>query len=47
MLGVDSDSYEMYENLENLENLDERFKKLAPKILKLKPKDVQKVGISK
>ncbi|MDE2588888.1 MAG: hypothetical protein KGL95_04405, partial [Patescibacteria group bacterium] len=43
-LGVDSGSYEMYEDLENL---DAKFRKIVPRILKLKPKDVKKVGISK
>jgi hypothetical protein len=32
---------------EDLENLDSKFKKIAPSILKLKPKDVKKLGISK
>lgn len=43
-LGVDSGSYETYEDIRNL---DKRFKKIAPSILKLKPKDVKKFGISK
>lgn len=44
MLGVGSDSYETYEDVRNL---DEKFKKIAPSVLKLKPKDVKKFGISK
>ncbi|MGI0087731.1 MAG: hypothetical protein ACREBI_07185 [Nitrosotalea sp.] len=37
-------SYEIYEDLENL---DSKFRKIAPRILRLKPKDVKKFGISK
>lgn len=44
LLGVDSGSYEIYENVKNL---DSRFKKIAKDVLKLKPKDVKKVEISK
>ena len=43
-LGVDDTSYETYEDVRNL---DKKFKKIAPSILKLKPKDVKKFGISK
>lgn len=43
-LGVDDASYETYEDVRNL---DKKFKKIAPSILKLKPKDVKKLGISK
>lgn len=43
-LGVDSGNYEMYEDLEHL---DSKFRKIAKHVLKLKPKDVKKVGISK
>jgi len=43
-LGVDDTSYETYEDVENL---DSKFKKLAPSILKLNPRDVKKFGISK
>lgn len=32
---------------EDLEHLDEKFRKIAPKILKLRPKDVKRIGISK
>lgn len=44
LLGVGSGSYETYEDVKNL---DAKFKKIAPSILKLKPKDVKKFGISK
>ena len=44
MLGVDDTSYETYEDVRNL---DKKFKKIALSILKLKPKDVKKFGISK
>jgi len=43
-LGVDDTSYETYEDVRNL---DKKFKKIALSILKLKPKDVKKFGISK
>lgn len=43
-LGVDSASYEIYEDVKNL---DEKFEKIALRVLKLKPKDVKKLGISK
>ena len=43
-IGVDDTSYETYEDVRNL---DKKFKKIAPSILKLKPKDVKKFGISK
>ena len=43
-LGADSDSYEIYEEIENL---DSKFKEIAPRILKLQPRDVKKFGISK
>ena len=43
-LGVESGNYEMYEDLENL---DAKFRKIAPRVLMLKPKDVKRVGISK
>lgn len=32
---------------EDLENLDSKFRKIAKHVLKLKPKDVKKFGISK
>lgn len=44
LLGVGSGSYETYEDVRNL---DEKFKKIAQNILKLKPKDVKRFGISK
>ncbi|SHO47632.1 DNA-directed DNA polymerase B [Nitrosotalea sinensis] len=44
LLGVGSGSYETYEDVRNL---DKKFKKIAPSILKLKPKDVKKIRISK
>lgn len=44
IIGVGSGSYETYENLDNV---DEKFRKISDRILKLKPKDVKKVGISK
>ena len=44
LIGVDDTSYETYEDVRNL---DKKFKKIAPSILKLKPKDVKKFGISK
>jgi len=44
LFGVDSGSYETYEDVRNL---DKKFKKIAPSILKLKPKDVKEFGISK
>lgn len=43
-LGVDSDSYETYENIEDL---DCKFRKIAKKVLKLNPRDVKKLGISR
>lgn len=42
-LGVDSDSYETYEKVEDL---DAKFRKISDMILKLKPSDVKKFGIS-
>lgn len=44
ILGVNYDGYEIYENFENL---DEKFAKLAQKVLVLKPRDVKEFGISK
>lgn len=44
IIGVGSENYEMYENLEDL---DEKLRRISDRILKLKPKDVKKVGISK
>jgi outer membrane lipoprotein-sorting protein len=44
LLGVDDTSYETYEDVRNL---DKKFKKIAPSILKLKPKDVKEFGVSK
>jgi hypothetical protein len=43
-VGVGSDCYETYENLEDL---DEKFRKIMDMVLKLKPRDMKKVGISK
>jgi hypothetical protein len=43
-LGVDDTSYETYEDVRNL---DKKFKKIAKDVLKLKPKNVKKFGISK
>jgi hypothetical protein len=44
IFGLDNDSYEIYQNKSEI---DEKFKKLAPRILDLKPKDVKGFGISK
>jgi len=44
LLGVDDTSYETYEDVRNL---DKKFKKIAPSILELNPRDVKKFGISK
>ena len=44
LFGVDVGSYEIYEDVKNL---DKKFEKIASRILKLKPKDVKKFGISK
>jgi len=44
ILGLDNSSYVEYSDVKSL---DKRFKELTPKILKLKPKDVKKFGISK
>jgi hypothetical protein len=43
-LGVDDTTYETYEDVRNL---DKKFKKIAPSILKLNPRDVKEFGISK
>ena len=43
-LGVDDTSCETYEDVRNL---DKKFKKIAPSILELNPRDVKKFGISK
>ena len=44
LLGLDDSSYEIYQNDSEI---DEKFMKLAPKILELKSKDVKGFGISK
>ena len=44
LFGLDDSSYEIYQNDSEV---DEKFRKLAPKILELKPKDVKGFGISK
>ncbi len=44
ILGVDSDSYEIYENVEDL---DCKFRKIAKKVLKLNPRDVKELSISR
>jgi hypothetical protein len=44
LLGADAGSYKTYEDGRNL---DKKFEKIAPMVLKLKPKDVKKFGISK
>lgn len=44
ILGVNSDGYEIYENFDNI---DEKFAKIAQKVLELKPRDVKGFGISK
>ena len=44
LFGLDDSSYEMYQDESKI---DEKFRKIAPKILKLKPKNVKKFGISK
>jgi len=44
LFGLDDSSYEIYQNDSEI---DEKFKKLVPRILELKPKDVKKILISK
>lgn len=44
VLGLDSESYVIYENKEEIER---KFKELTPKVLKLEPKDVKSLGISR
>lgn len=44
VLGVDSDSYQTYEKVDGL---DVKFRKISDMVLKLNPKDVKKVGISR
>ena len=44
LFGLDDSSYEIYQNDSEI---DERFREIAPKILKLKPKDVKEYGVSK
>lgn len=44
VLGVDSDSYQTYEDNENL---DSKFRKIAKDVLKLNPRNVKDLGISR
>ena len=44
LFGLDDSSYEIYHDDSRI---DEKFRKIAPKILELKPKDVKKFRISK
>jgi hypothetical protein len=42
LFGLDDSNYEIHQDKSEI---DENFKKLAPKILELKPKDVKEFGI--
>lgn len=44
LFGLNDSSYEIYQNESEI---DDKFRKLAPMILELKPKDVKEFGISK
>ena len=44
LFGLDDSSYEIYQNGSEIA---EKFRKLAPKILELNPKEVKELGISK
>lgn len=44
VLGVDSDSYQTYEKVEDLAS---KFMKISDMVLKLNPKGVKKIGISR
>jgi len=44
LFGLDESSYEIYQNDSEI---NEKFRKLAPKILELRPRDVKENGISK